>query len=116
MAASSALTPYLAGAAQAKLEDWGPLQEATGQEMSTSGMTLWRDGGATAGIWETTAGPSYWKLETHEVIHIVAGSMTVTPDGGNPQRMGAGDVAIFPRGWQGTWDVHETLRKVYAIF
>ena len=29
------LTPYLAGATEAELEDWGPLDEATGPEMAT---------------------------------------------------------------------------------
>ena len=30
--------------------------------------------------------------------------------------LGAGDMAVFPKGWSGTWDIHETVRKVYAIF
>jgi len=38
---------------------------------------------------------------------------SVTPDGGE---LGAGDMAVFPKGWSGTWDIHETIRKVYAIF
>jgi uncharacterized cupin superfamily protein len=29
---------------------------------------------------------------------------------------GAGDVAVFPLGWTGIWDIHETVRKVYSIF
>ena len=58
----------------------------------------------------------HWTLETHEVIHLVAGRMTVTPDGGEPVEIGAGDVAVFPLGWSGSWTIHETVRKVYAIF
>ena len=50
------------------------------------------------------------------MIHLVAGRMTVTPDGGEPTELGAGDMAVFPQGWSGTWDIHETVRKVYAIF
>ena len=99
-----------------ELEDWGPLDEATGPEMLTRGLTIWKDGDASAGVWECTAGPSRWLLETHEVIHLVAGRMTVTPDGGEPTVISAGDVAIFPRGWAGTWEIHEPVRKVYAIF
>jgi len=34
-------TPFLAAAADAKLEDRGPLEEATGEPMHTSGTTLW---------------------------------------------------------------------------
>jgi uncharacterized protein len=110
------LTPHIANAATAVLDDWGPLPEATGPEMATSGVTLWEQGDASAGIWECAPGPSHWTLETHEVIHIVAGRMTVTPEGGDALTLSAGDAAIFPRGWVGTWEIHETLRKVYAIF
>lgn len=111
-------TPVLHDAAgRGDLEDWGPLEEATGPEMRTSGLTLWTDEkGADTGIWECTPGPSRWSLETNELVHVVSGSMTVTPDGGEPLEVRSGDVVLFPRGWSGTWDIHETLRKVYAIF
>lgn len=110
-------TPHLPDATHVSdLEDWGLLDEATGEAMQTRGVTLWEDGNASAGVWECTAGPSRWLLETHEVIHLVRGRMTVTPDGGAPTEISAGDVAIFPRGWSGTWDIHEPVRKVYAIF
>jgi uncharacterized cupin superfamily protein len=72
-------TPFLAAAMLAgELEDWGPLAEATGDPMQTSGATLWADGEQEVGVWECTPGPSYWKLETHEAVHIVSGRMTVT--------------------------------------
>jgi uncharacterized cupin superfamily protein len=109
-------TPHIADAATAELEDWGPLDEATGPEMTTSGLEIWVDGEQSGGIWQCTAGPSHWTLETHEVIHLVAGRMTVTPDGGEAAELNAGDMAVFPRGWSGTWDIHETVRKVYSIF
>ena len=110
-------TPLLPDASNVgDLEDWGPLEEATGAPMHTHGVTIWEDGDASAGVWECTAGPSRWLLETHEVIHLVSGRMTVTPDGGEPAEINAGDVAVFPRGWSGTWDIHEPVRKVYAIF
>ena len=109
-------TPVLRDALTHELEDWGPLPEATGPEMTTAGYTLWKDGDQESGIWECTAGPSRWLLETHEFITVVAGSMTVTVDGGEPVALAVGDSAVFPRGWSGTWDIHETLRKVYVIF
>jgi len=109
-------TPHLDDALTAVLEDWGPLEEATGDPMSTRGVELWADGDASAGIWECTPGPSRWTLATHEVIQVVAGRMTVTPDGGEPAEIGPGTMAVFPRGWTGSWQIHETLRKVYSIF
>jgi uncharacterized protein len=110
------LTPYLASAATAELEDWGPLAEATGDPMQTSGLTLWQDGDQEVGIWQCTPGPSYWKQEQHEFVHILAGRMTVTPDGGEPLEIGPGDTAVFPRGWTGSWQLHEAIRKVYVLF
>jgi|SRR5581483_2241247 len=115
----AAVTPHLAAIATFDdLEDWGALEEATdpGTPMQTRGHTLWQEGDQEVGIWECTAGPSHWTLETHEQIYIISGRMTVTPDGGEPTDVNAGDTAVFPRGWTGTWQIHETLRKLYVIF
>ncbi len=50
-------TPFLAAAADAKLEDWGPLEEAISEPMHTSGTTLWTGEGAQeAGVWECAPG------------------------------------------------------------
>jgi uncharacterized cupin superfamily protein len=110
------LTPHLTDVATAELGAWSLLEQATGPEMRSRELEAWSDGTLSAGIWECTAGPSYWVQEEHEVIHLVAGRMTVTRDGGEPVELAAGDMAVFPKGWAGTWDIHETVRKVYAIF
>jgi uncharacterized cupin superfamily protein len=114
-------TTVLTAAATAELEDWGPLEEATSEEvpMQTHGLTMWtgpEGSGQSTGIWQCTAGPSYWVQEENEFIYLLSGSLTVTPDGGKPTTFGAGDSAMFPRGWRGTWDLHETVRKVYVLF
>src|ERR1700722_6378689 len=109
--------PRISDAASASLESSGLLKEATAHEMMTSSLTLWEDGkGSEAGIWQCTAGPSRWSLETHEFVHIVSGHMTVTRDGEDPVAIGPGDTVLFERGWQGTWDIADTLRKLYVIF
>ncbi|KRE27719.1 hypothetical protein ASG82_15220 [Mycobacterium sp. Soil538] len=110
------LTSLLPGAAEADLEDWGPLAEATEGPMAVHGVELWVDGARSAGIWQCGPGPSYWRQDENEVIYVLSGRMTVTPDGGEPLDVGAGDIAVFPLGWTGTWVIHETLRKVYAVF
>ena len=114
-------TTVLAAAATAELEDWGLLEEASdaGIPMQVHGLTMWsgpEDSGQETGIWQCTAGPSYWVQEENEFIYVLSGSLTVTPDGGKPSTFGAGDCAMFPRGWRGTWDLHETVRKVYVLF
>jgi uncharacterized cupin superfamily protein len=104
-------------AAPEQLEDWGTLDEATGAEMRTSGIEMWSAGEQSAGIWRCTPGPSRWSFETvAEFIHVLDGSMTVTADGAEPVRVGAGDLAVFPRGWSGTWEIHEPLTKAYVIY
>jgi hypothetical protein len=109
-------TPSLSHAADAQQAPWGPLDEATGPEMITAGLTLWSHDDQEVGIWECSPGPSRWLLETNEFIHVVAGRMTVTIDGGEPLELAVGDTAVFPLGWSGTWDIAETLRKIYVIF
>ena len=49
-------------------------------------------------------------------IDEVIERMTVTPDGGAPMEIGAGDVAVFPRGWRGAWQIHEKIRKLYVLY
>jgi uncharacterized protein len=114
-------TTVLTAAATAELEDWGLLEEATAEDtpMQVHGLTMWtgpEGSGQETGIWQCTAGPSYWVQEENEFIYLLSGSLTVTPDGGKPATFGAGDSAMFPRGWRGTWDLHETVRKVYVLF
>ena len=116
MMTPAVLTTLLPGAAEAELEDWGPLKEATGDAMTVHGLELWVDGAKSAGIWQVTPGQSYWRQDELEVIFVLSGRMTVTPDGGEPLEVKAGDVAVFPLGWSGTWVIHETLRKVYVVF
>ncbi|MBX7431988.1 cupin domain-containing protein [Mycobacterium sp. Y57] len=110
------LTALLPGAADAELEDWGSLDEATAHPMAVHGVEIWVDGATSAGIWQCSPGPSFFRQAENEVIYVLSGRMTVTPDGGDPRDIGAGDVAVFPLGWAGSWDIHETLRKVYVVF
>jgi hypothetical protein len=116
MTTATPATPFLAAAHAAVLEDWGPLAEATGEPMHTTGLTLWSAGDQEAGVWECTPGPSRWTLESNEFVHILSGRMTVTPDGGEATEMSPGDSAVFPLGWTGSWQIHQTIRKLYVLF
>ena len=116
MTDTTPLTPFLSAAElHGDLEDWGPLAEATGDPMNVGrhhpGPTVtWR-----SGVWECTPGPSYWKLETNEAIHIVSGRMTVHPRTAASPRTSAPATGVFPLGWA-TWQIHETIRKLYVLF
>ncbi|SDT33326.1 cupin domain-containing protein [Actinoplanes derwentensis] len=70
-----------------------------------------------SGVWESEPGTSRWEFLTRgEIIHVVAGRMTVTEDGGEPVEVTAGTTAYFPIGWQGEWTVIERLRKVFVVY
>ena len=114
---SSLATVVISNANSIELEDWGPLPEATGEPMATAGKKLWTgEGILEAGLWQCAPGPSRWVFETNESITVLSGRMTVTEDSGNTYEVNAGDSAIFAKGWTGTWDIHETVLKVYTVF
>lgn len=107
----------------AQLDDWGalapPLATSLGGAIATRGKALWQsaDGKTKTGTWQCAPGKSRWELlENGEFIHILAGEMIVVEDGQEPKTLRAGDTAVFAKGWRGTWEVTQTLRKVYTIF
>lgn len=114
---SAAATVRIRDVEAIELEDWGPLPEATGEPMATEGKKLWTGDGITeVGIWKCAPGPSRWIFETNESITVLSGRMTATEDGGEPVEITAGDSAVFAKGWTGTWDIHDTVLKVYTVF
>lgn len=70
----------------------------------------------STGVWECTPGTFRASRDDyHEICGILSGSATVTSDAGEPVMLGPGDLLVTPQGWTGTWEVHETLRKLYVI-
>jgi uncharacterized cupin superfamily protein len=50
-----------------------------------------------------------------EVMHILSGKCTFTPDGGEVMHINAGDTVFMSPMTQGVWDIEETVRKVYTL-
>lgn len=81
-------------------------------------FTTWnhedRDG-LYAGIWQST--PGKWRIayDEWEYCRIRAGVSVITPDGGDPMTVRAGDAFVIRPGFTGTWDVIETTVKDYVI-
>ena len=70
-----------------------------------------------SGTWECEPGASRWEFTNRgEIIHVLSGRMTVARDGEEGVELTAGSSAVFELGWQGTWTVHETLRKVFVVY
>lgn len=71
--------------------------------------------GLYAGIWQST--PGKWRIgyEEWEYCRIREGHSVITPDGGDPMTVRAGDAFVIRPGFTGTWEVVETTVKDYVI-
>jgi uncharacterized cupin superfamily protein len=92
-----------------------PAQIVSGSPQA-SGVVLWKspDGKHCNGIWECTPGVFDY-VHTDETATLIAGRVTVTPAGGEPIELRAGDLAFFPEGMSTRWEVHETVRKSFHL-
>ena len=68
-----------------------------------------------AGTWECEPGKMQLDLNIMEFCHLLKGHWILTSESGQVTEVKAGDSWIFPRGWKGTSEVVETVRKVYFI-
>ena len=73
------------------------------------------EGNLVAGTWECEPGILQLDLGITEFCHLLKGHWVLTSETGQVTEVKAGDSWIFPRGWKGTAEVIETVRKVYMI-
>jgi uncharacterized protein len=112
------VTPVLTDCStRAAAADWGVIPTMIEGESRTSGTLLSRepDRRAESGIWICT--PGFWRCEvtSDEYCHFISGRSTYVHDNGEVIEIEPDTVAFFPKGWNGTCRVHETIRKVYMI-
>jgi uncharacterized cupin superfamily protein len=68
------------------------------------------------GVWQCSVGVVEMKDWPYdELCVLLAGRVIITPRGGQPQEYAQGEAFVIPRGFTGTWDIRETIRKYYAI-
>lgn len=67
------------------------------------------------GFWECTPGQFRREVMAGEVMHILCGHCTFTPEQGEPITLRGGDTTFFPPNTRGIWNVQETVRKVYVL-
>lgn len=69
-----------------------------------------------AGIWDSTP---YRRVSrphrVNELMHILAGSVTLTGEDGRPVRIGAGETVFVPSGVPCAWDSDEHVAKIYVV-
>ena len=71
--------------------------------------------GLYCGIWQSTPGTWRSVYTEWEYCRILSGVAILTEDRKPPVTCRAGDSFILRPGWEGTWEVVETLRKDYVI-
>ncbi|HGY09180.1 MAG TPA: DUF861 domain-containing protein [Oceanithermus profundus] len=66
-------------------------------------------------VWTKEESEFPWTYDAEETCYFLEGRVVVTPDGGEPVEVGAGDLVTFPRGMRCTWKVLEPVRKHYTF-
>lgn len=71
--------------------------------------------GFYAGVWESEPGAWRVSYDEDELCVILAGRMRLIADDGTVAEYRAGEAFVVPRGFRGTWETIEHVRKIYAI-
>jgi len=78
---------------------------------------LYRDDAVEAGVWEVTPGVFAGENAGFgEQMYLLAGEATVTSDDGSTVELRPGVWFVARAGWRGTWEVRQTVRKLYVIW
>ena len=82
----------------------------------TPSMKTWvlhtaSDGTMMSGYWEATPGSYHATYTAYEFVHLIAGRIVITPDGGTPVTVKAGDAFVVEKDFKGTWKIEENVRK-----
>jgi uncharacterized cupin superfamily protein len=74
-------------------------------------------GGAfTVGVWESTPCKDRCVYDVDEACFIIQGKVVMTDEvDGVSWTFGAGDCFVIPKGFAGTWETVETVRKFHFI-
>lgn len=65
--------------------------------------------------WQKEISEFPWHYDREETCYFLRGRVIVTPEGGEPQEFGRGDLVTFPAGMSCTWKVLEPVEKHYAF-
>jgi len=73
------------------------------------------DASMISGVWEATPGTFHATYSGYEFVHLIKGRITITPDGGTPVTVTAGDAFVVEADFKGTWKIEEPVRKHFDI-
>lgn len=64
-------------------------------------------------VWSCEASSFPWTYDCAETCYLLEGEVTVTPEGGEPVEIRAGDLVTFPSGLSCHWSIRQAVRKHY---
>lgn len=73
------------------------------------------DASMIAGVWNCTPGAFEVTYSKWEFCQLLSGSCTITPEGGEPMSLKAGDAFVLDAGFRGRWEVTETMTKHFVF-
>jgi uncharacterized cupin superfamily protein len=94
-----------------------PAEDVISGEPESTMAILWRtdDGKLYNGVWHCTPGV-FMLSSPGETITLIEGDVTITPEGGEPVNVRAGEIAYIPEGTRAKWEVRETVRKGFHSY
>jgi len=92
-----------------------PKPGATAGDPVESSLTLVEQGATEIGVWECTPGSWESRKDGFGEFMVFAGGHGEIIDSDGRFEIRAGAVKYLPDGWEGTWVVDQTVRKVYVI-
>ena len=93
----------------ADLDGW-VVTEGT-PSMKTWALHTSAAGDMVSGIWECTVGSYHATYTAYEYVVLIEGRITITPDGGEPVTVKAGDAFVVEPTFKGIWKIEENVRK-----
>jgi uncharacterized protein len=84
------------------------IRNPSAEELRKRGVFSWP-------IWTKETSGFPWVYDSAETCYFLEGDVVVTPEGGEPVRMGEGDLVTFPAGMRCTWKIDKAVRKHYVF-
>jgi uncharacterized protein len=73
------------------------------------------DGSSVSGWWSATPGTYHATYTDLEFVHMIEGEIVITPDGGAPVTVTAGDAFVVEKDFVGTWEIKKEVFKHFTI-
>lgn len=83
--------------------------------MKTAVQHTTEDGKVLSGTWQATPGTYHATYTDYEFVHMIAGRIVITPDGGIPVEVKGGDAFVVEANFKGTWKIIEPVTKHFVV-